>query len=271
MFNHLVESDTRKEDRRRKASFFIYTLASYAVLLMAAGVASVYAYDAHLENQNLEFLVLVAPSMQETEAVQKNETPRAKASVLDNRQLPERDQLIARINDSTKAPETVSSIGSHTPEMPTVPVAITGRNVDVVSTGSVHGPLTPGHMTGSSNKTGGNIVKIDDADKPPPLKVEQTQKKQVYNKGSLISSQAVSLPKPPYPAIAKAAGVSGAVTVQILLDETGKVISARAVSGNHLLQAAAVKAAYQARFSPTILSGQPVKVSGIITYNFTSQ
>ena len=63
--------------------------------------------------------------------------------------------------------------------------------------------------------------------------------------------------------------MSGAVTVQILLDETGKVISARAVSGHPLLQAAAVKAAYQARFSPTILSDQPVKVSGIITYNFT--
>lgn len=271
MFNNLVESGAHREDRRRKASFFIYTMAGYAVLLLAAGVASVYAYDAHLENQNMEFLVLVAPSTHQPEALQKNETPGAKASVIDSRQLPERDQLIARINDSTRTPETVSSVGSHTPEMPTVPVAITGRNVDVGSTGSVLGPLRPGYMAGSSNKSDGNIVKIDETDKPPPLKVEPTQKKQVINKGSLITSQAVSLPKPPYPAIARAAGVSGAVTVQILLDETGKVISARAISGNHLLQAAAVKAAYQARFSPTILTGQPVKVSGIITYNFTSR
>ena len=95
--------------------------------------------------------------------------------------------------------------------------------------------------------------------------------KKIINKGSLISSQAISLPKPPYPAIARAVHASGTVTVQILLDETGKVISARAISGHPLLQDAAVKAAYQARFSPTILTGQPVKVSGIITYNFMPQ
>ena len=268
MFNNLVESDAHKEERKRKASFFIYTLAGYAVLLLAAGVASVYAYDAHLENQNLEFLVLVAQTTQPPEAVQKNEPPRAKVSLSDNNQLPERDQLIARVSDSTKSPDKVSSVGAHTPEMPRVPFALTDRNVGVGSSGGVNGPPTPGYLTGPGNRSNVNIVKIDEADKPPTLKVEQTPKKQIVNKGSLITSQAISLPKPPYPAIARAAGVSGTVTVQILLDETGKVISARAISGNHLLQAAAVEAAYRARFSPTILTGQPVKVSGIITYNF---
>ncbi|WP_352431480.1 energy transducer TonB [Pyrinomonas sp.] len=48
----------------------------------------------------------------------------------------------------------------------------------------------------------------------------------------------------------------------------GRVISARAVSGPTLLHEAAVAAARQARFTPTLLSGQPVKVSGVITYNF---
>jgi TonB family protein len=58
------------------------------------------------------------------------------------------------------------------------------------------------------------------------------------------------------------------VVVQVTIDETGKVISAKAVSGHPLLQAAAVQAAYGARFSPTQLSGQPVKVTGQINYNF---
>jgi TonB family protein len=62
---------------------------------------------------------------------------------------------------------------------------------------------------------------------------------------------------------------SGPVNVQVLIDETGKVISAQAVSGHPLLRAAAVQAARQARFSPTMLGEQPVKVSGVITYNFT--
>jgi protein TonB len=56
--------------------------------------------------------------------------------------------------------------------------------------------------------------------------------------------------------------------VQILVDEQGRVVSAKATSGNPLLQAAAVQAAYRARFTPTLLSGQPVKVTGSITYNF---
>ena len=64
MFSNLIESDSHREERKRTASFFIYTLAGYAVLMLAAGVMSVYAYDAHLENQNLDFLALVAPVQQ---------------------------------------------------------------------------------------------------------------------------------------------------------------------------------------------------------------
>ncbi|MGA9994356.1 MAG: energy transducer TonB, partial [Pyrinomonadaceae bacterium] len=87
----------------------------------------------------------------------------------------------------------------------------------------------------------------------------------------VLNGKAISLPKPPYPSIARAAHASGTVTVQVTIDENGNVISARAVSGHPLLQAAAVSAARGARFSPTKLSGQPVKVTGVITYNFVAQ
>jgi protein TonB len=84
----------------------------------------------------------------------------------------------------------------------------------------------------------------------------------------VLNGKAISLPKPAYPAVAKAARQTGTVTVQVTIDENGSVISARAVGGPPLLQAAAVQAAYGAKFSPTKLSGQPVKVTGVITYNF---
>ena len=58
------------------------------------------------------------------------------------------------------------------------------------------------------------------------------------------------------------------VVVRVLVDEKGNVVSARAISGHRLLKQAAVTAARNTRFSPTRLSGQPVKVSGVITYNF---
>jgi TonB family protein len=86
--------------------------------------------------------------------------------------------------------------------------------------------------------------------------------------GGILNGKAISLPKPAYPPVAKAARQSGTVTVQVVVDENGKVISARAVGGPPLLQASAVQAASGAIFSPTRLSGQPVKVTGVITYNF---
>jgi TonB family protein len=86
--------------------------------------------------------------------------------------------------------------------------------------------------------------------------------------GGILNGKAISLPKPAYPAIARSARASGTVIVLVTIDESGKVVSARAVSGHPLLQAAAVQAAYGARFSPTQLSGQPVKVTGTISYNF---
>lgn len=86
--------------------------------------------------------------------------------------------------------------------------------------------------------------------------------------GGVLNGKAISLPPPAYPPVAKAARVSGTVVVQITIDERGCVVAARAVSGHPLLQAAAAQAASQACFSPTRLSGQPVKVTGVITYNF---
>lgn len=89
--------------------------------------------------------------------------------------------------------------------------------------------------------------------------------------GGVINGKALSLPAPPYPLIAKMGHAEGTIAVQVLIDEEGNVIAARAVSGHPLLEAVAVSAARQAKFSPTTLSGKPVKVSGLITYNFVAQ
>ena len=90
-------------------------------------------------------------------------------------------------------------------------------------------------------------------------------------RGGVLNGKALALPKPEYPEIARAAHASGTVVVQVLIDEEGYVISARAVSGHPLLQAVSVAAAREARFSPTTLSGQPVKVTGVIQYNFVAR
>lgn len=73
---------------------------------------------------------------------------------------------------------------------------------------------------------------------------------------------------PEYPKIARQTNVSGDVVVEILIDKNGRVIDARAVSGPALLRPAAVSAARGWTFHPTLLDGQPVNVTGAITFRF---
>jgi TonB family protein len=113
---------------------------------------------------------------------------------------------------------------------------------------------------------GGVIGEREASSRPRPASAA----KQIV-KGGVLNAKASHKPGPVYPPIAKAARVQGTVAVKILLDEEGRVIAAQAESGHPLLQAAAVKAAREARFAPTLLSGQAVKVVGVITYNFVLQ
>lgn len=85
------------------------------------------------------------------------------------------------------------------------------------------------------------------------------------------TGRALELPRPAYPAIARAAHASGTVKVQVIIGLDGSVIVAAAISGHPLLQAAAVGAARQAHFTPPKYKGEPVKVVGVIEYNFVAQ
>jgi hypothetical protein len=82
--------------------------------------------------------------------------------------------------------------------------------------------------------------------------------------GGMLNGKAIYLPVPEAPA----GDANGVVIVAILVDEQGSVVDARAVSGPQHLQPAAVAAARLARFSPTLLMGEPVRVSGTLSYNF---
>ena len=124
------------------------------------------------------------------------------------------------------------------------------------------GSVEVGTARQSSNLS--NVVVKLDAE--PPAPAPRPILKPVS--GGVLNGSAVSLPAPSYPETAKRLRMSGAVSVEVVIDETGKVISAQATSGPATLREAAVQAALRARFSPTKLSGQPVKVAGVISYKF---
>ncbi|MGB7202065.1 MAG: energy transducer TonB [Pyrinomonadaceae bacterium] len=89
--------------------------------------------------------------------------------------------------------------------------------------------------------------------------------------GGVLNGKAIDLPKPTYPEAARAEKIGGSVRIKVIIDEVGNVADASVLSGDILFAKSALQAARLARFSPTLLSGQPVKVSGVLEYNFVPE
>ncbi len=258
MFDNLVESSSHRDDLSRKGSFVLITFAIYAVLGLAFFVAGIYMYDAHLENQNLDLITLVAPVPVPPQQNQPEKREEAKPQKETNVDV--RKELIADVTRTELVPKEISAKASDIPPVRRGVTTVVGdTNI------SASAPLPSG--SGSGTVVAGP-TKVDIAEPPPPPAPTPPR---APISGGVLNGKAISLPKPAYPPIARQAHASGQVVVQVVIDENGNVISARAVSGHPLLQAGAVAAARSARFSPTKLSGQPVKVTGVITYNFVAQ
>ncbi len=158
-----------------------------------------------------------------------------------------------------EAPPTVASQKKETKEEPE------GHDPGPTSQGQKPDLKTPAGSADGSTET-----PPDKKSETPAPTTEQPGKRAPIS-GGVLNGKAITLPRPDYPAEARAARASGAVVVQVTIDEYGNVIAARAVSGHQMLHQVSVNAALQARFSPTFLMGEAVKVTGVITYNFVAQ
>ncbi len=277
MFGNLVESGSHAGDVRRKSSFFLLTIAGYTALILASFVASVYAYDARLDQDNLEALAQIeSPNIsfiepEEMRPSTAGSNAPVKSAMTD--ELPSRVEAIAPPSRPDLVPDSVSTAANPHASLPDIGVIFNGRDSDG---GSPVGIPGGSNRNPFANATDGTSVK---AATPPPLPPVITKKAEpvvkpskppVVSKG-VVNGLATYKPEPPYPQVAKNARVSGIVQIQILIDESGKVISAQTLSGHALLRNAALNAARQAKFTPTKLSDIPVKVQGVITYNFKLQ
>ena len=263
MFNNLIESSSHLQEFKRRGSFLLFTTATYLVLFVITGVASIYAYDAHLESQSTEWEITFMPLLPAEPAP---------------REIP---NTIRPASNSSDTPTTTRSVRTDfydsisNPNNPPVNVSTAPHNIPEARPDSVRGtfnadPITPAGRTGDGTGTTPVVEMVEPPPPPPPAPTPVVPKVVNMSKGALVG-KATSLPKPNYPTIAKPIRLQGSVSVQVLIDEEGRVISAKAVSGHPIFIPEAIKAATQARFSPTTLSGLPVKVSGVITYNFVMQ
>ena len=260
MFNNLIESGSHKEDVKRRSSFLLGTLALYALLLLIVAIGSIYAYDVHLENQD-GVVMLAPPSINEplpSSSDKSRHTLNAKVETAI------RTDRVADTMTPNLVPKEVSSKSSPVPPLPPSGAKLGSVNIDLTYAGGLNSVV-------GSTHPGKPVVDVDGEPPPIPKATPTPARKTVRVSEGVLKGGAISMPPPIYPQIAKTVRASGSVSVQIVVDETGRVISARAISGHPLLQQAAQQAAYQARFSPTLLSKEPVKVSGVITYNFMLQ
>ena len=262
MFDNLVESSSHKDDIARKGSFIGVTALIYGVLLVTFFVAGIYWYDAKLGEMELELTTLVAPVPVPQQQKEPEKQQEAKPQKVEQN-VDVRRELVADVAESRLPPKEISAKASDVPPVRRGVTTVIGNESSNAQNALPAGPGA------------GNVVaapaKVQIADEPPPPEAPKPTPPRAPISGGVLNGKAISLPKPAYPPIARAAHASGTVVVQVLIDENGNVVSAHAVSGHPLLQGAAVGAARQARFSPTKLSGQPVKVTGVIQYNFVAQ
>lgn len=258
MLDQLVESKSNVGVDTRRGEFMLATLAIIVVALVATWTYSLFAKDFGMGVGDLELSSLVAP------VALPEEAPPPPEPVKEEKQAPATDKVVvkdlfASMERTTEPPKETTGAKNVVP-LPSYidPSKAVKGDYNSIPSREAYDRSGAGGSSGISSGGG------DDEEEPPPPKPKPTKPVS----GGVLNGKAVSLAKPPYPAAARAVRASGAVNVQVTIDESGNVISASATSGHPLLRAAAVQAARQSRFSPTTLSGQPVKVTGVIIYNF---
>jgi protein TonB len=264
MFDKLIESNSAAADFKPRRKFFMVSSVVVGILFLSAVVFSLYAQDLDLGTDNFEMSELLAPVAADApeppkpklQPEQKNEDVKS--------ELPSRQQLVAQIDQTQKAPTSISTTPNHFKSIPDEQFTVNPSAPETDGSG----PARPG-VDGSSSATSivPNVAEVVKTD-PPPVPKAEVKRPTTISKG-VVNGEAISLPKPPYPPHAKAVGAEGDVSVQILINEQGTVVSAKAISGPALLKAESERAAWRARFKPTYLSDIPVKVTGVIVYRFS--
>lgn len=279
MFEELVETQPSVTDGTSRKSYFVGATLVLSISLFAALIVSIFAIDLDVDVNEMDMLSVVAPidtpveqKRPELESAPK-EKPRLDAAPSGAPRITVRRDTVARLDESpTAVPTTVSTSATTQKARPVTGNFVIGDfDFDGANTGKVgRGPGGTG-TEGDGLGDGSLVAKVEEepAQPAPPPVVKPAPKRSLVQTLGVINGRATSLPMPAVPATAKVANVAGTVSVQVLVDENGNVISANAVSGNQLLRASSEAAARQAKFRATTVDGTPVKVSGVINYNFS--
>lgn len=266
MFDKLVESSSTGAELGPRRRIFAATLVLVTTLFATAVVASIYAADFDLGASNFDMAELLTP-VTETEPPREPEPQQRQNAQPSTSDRPSRVMNILRIDEP---PTEIPPVSTERSQYRTRPEGVfdIGNRPETDGRPSAPGDTGPVGPHGSGSSTPSFNPESNAVETQPPPPVKAPARKPPAQSLGVINGRAASLPHPPYPPAAKAVGASGPVNVQVMIDEEGTVVSAKAISGHLLLRKAAEDAARRAKFTTTYLSKVPVKVTGIITYNF---
>src|ERR1041385_300353 len=196
MFDNLVESSSHKDDLTRKGSFIGITFLIYGVLILTFFVAGIYWYDARLGDMELELTTLVAPVPVPQQQKEPDKPQEAKPQKIEQN-VDVRKELIADVAESRLQPKEISAKASDIPPVRRGVTTVVGNES---SNAQAPMPAGPG---------AGNVVtapaKVQIADEPPPPEAPKPTPPRAPISGGVLNGKAISLPKPAYPPIARAA------------------------------------------------------------------
>lgn len=278
MLDKLVESKDRGRENKRLSGFLLTTFMTVASILAFGLIYSLFSQTLTMGSADLDVSSLIAPVAVEAETPPPPEPsrqpqPSEKSSnniitrVVDMQRPDESpiktpDSVSVNQNKNQARPKGYYTIGA-VDSIPSQTVSTVGTNTGEGNTRSLSETIEPTKM--SKNVEDEKPPVIKQPVKPPVEKVKTVVS------GGVVNSKALNLVKPVYSSAMRAVRAAGEVKVQVTIDEDGRVISANAVSGNPLLRSSAENAAKSSKFTPTFLSDQKVKVTGIIIYNFAVQ
>lgn len=255
MFDVLVESSKRKSGKRA-GRYFVVTTAIYGIALLALGIGTVIGFSPALaEEFNLKAMIAPPPLPNNPKPPdQPRPTTNIKPEVPQGFIVP--TKVPKEIPDPSKVnvkPINQTPFAAYDPTLP--------------STAGV------GLRMGSS----GDGDRVPPPEPPPPTPTPEPKKPEVKPSGTtkvsegVLQGKAVKRQVPVYTAIAKATRAAGMVQVVVTISEEGRVLEAQAINGHPMLRPLAVDAARNWVFTPTTLSGVPVKVQGVLSFNFVLQ
>ncbi len=279
MFDELVETQPTATEAKGRKSYFVGATLVLSITLFAALIVSIFAVDLDVDINEMDMLSIVAPidtpveqKRPELESAPKDK-PKVEAAPSGAQRITVRQDTVARLDESpTTVPTTVATTATSAKERPVTGNYVIGDfDFDGANTGKV--ARGPGGTGTEGDGLGGDTMVAKGGEEPaqpaPPPVVKPAPKRSLVQTMGVINGRATSLPMPTIPPAAKVANVAGTVAVQVLVDENGNVISANAVSGSQLLRASSEAAARRAKFNATTVDGTPVRVSGVINYNFS--